>query len=191
MKMSPYLWVHHAGQAFSYQFCICQDRRPKGDRRYRSVGESIILGAAAAATTGDRNIPQLVRYTNGSRDLTIEPRITTNLFEQEALNNGDPVGLAQCLENSSRWRSYLNVISLISSLAVSPSMRSLQGQTAGSRFNPSFWLSQKFKSRAKRIDVMARIIFPLVFAIFNVCYWTFYLSVQYQRSFWCLYVYLF
>jgi len=32
------------------------------------------------------------------------------------------------------------------------------------------WLS-RFPSRSKRIDVIARIIFPLLFAFFNVAYW--------------------
>ncbi|KAL7296933.1 hypothetical protein TKK_0009374 [Trichogramma kaykai] len=36
------------------------------------------------------------------------------------------------------------------------------------------WLS-KFPTRSKRIDVIARIIFPLVFALFNLAYWSTYL----------------
>ena len=32
--------------------------------------------------------------------------------------------------------------------------------------------------RSKRIDIVARIIFPIVFATFNLCYWTFYLSEE-------------
>lgn len=36
------------------------------------------------------------------------------------------------------------------------------------------WLS-KFPTRSKRIDVMARIIFPIVFALFNLAYWSTYL----------------
>lgn len=42
---------------------------------------------------------------------------------------------------------------------------------------PSFcrsWLS-KFPTRSKRIDVISRITFPLVFALFNVTYWSTYL----------------
>ena len=38
------------------------ERRPKGNTMYRTIGESIILGAAAAATTADRNRPQLVKH---------------------------------------------------------------------------------------------------------------------------------
>ena len=45
----------------------------------------------------------------------------------------------------------------------------------------STWLAKKFPSRSKRIDVMARILFPLVFAIFNLSYWTFYL-LQHESS---------
>ncbi|XP_076309353.1 glutamate-gated chloride channel-like isoform X1 [Tachypleus tridentatus] len=36
------------------------------------------------------------------------------------------------------------------------------------------WLN-KFPSRSKRIDVMSRILFPLMFALFNLVYWTTYL----------------
>ncbi|KAG8291891.1 Glycine receptor subunit alpha-3 [Homalodisca vitripennis] len=42
---------------------------------------------------------------------------------------------------------------------------------------PSFcrsWLS-KFPTRSKRIDVISRITFPLVFALFNITYWSTYL----------------
>ena len=45
----------------------------------------------------------------------------------------------------------------------------------------STWLAKKFPSRSKRIDVVARILFPLVFAIFNFSYWTFYL-LQHESS---------
>jgi len=30
--------------------------------------------------------------------------------------------------------------------------------------------------RAKRIDVFSRVLFPMVFAVFNLSYWTHYLS---------------
>lgn len=36
------------------------------------------------------------------------------------------------------------------------------------------WLS-KFPSRSKRIDVVSRITFPLIFALFNLAYWCAYL----------------
>lgn len=36
------------------------------------------------------------------------------------------------------------------------------------------WLS-KFPTRSKRIDVISRITFPLVFALFNIVYWSTYL----------------
>ncbi|XP_022251200.1 glutamate-gated chloride channel-like [Limulus polyphemus] len=39
------------------------------------------------------------------------------------------------------------------------------------------WLN-KFPSRSKRIDVMSRILFPLMFALFNLVYWTTYLLRQ-------------
>jgi anionic glutamate receptor len=33
-------------------------------------------------------------------------------------------------------------------------------------------------SRAKRIDVISRFIFPLLFAIFNLAYWLYYLLAK-------------
>ncbi|CAG0894641.1 unnamed protein product [Cyprideis torosa] len=42
------------------------------------------------------------------------------------------------------------------------------------------WLS-KFPTRSKRIDVISRITFPLVFALFNLVYWTTYLFQENQQ----------
>jgi len=151
------------------------ERKPSGNTKYRSIGESIILGAASAALTGDRNrpnIPQLVKHPSqlqhsatcqSNQNQNPPTRITTNHFE---INNGfdmdvNNLNLQDCIENS----------------MASSSLRSLKSIKKRS-FNPSFWLSQKFKSRAKRIDICARMIFPMVFAIFNTTYWTYYLSVQ-------------
>ena len=39
-------------------------------------------------------------------------------------------------------------------------------------------LLSKFPSRAKRIDVISRFIFPLIFAIFNLAYWLYYLFAE-------------
>jgi len=36
----------------------------------------------------------------------------------------------------------------------------------------------RFPSRAKRIDVISRFIFPLIFAIFNLAYWLYYLFAK-------------
>lgn len=36
----------------------------------------------------------------------------------------------------------------------------------------------RFSSRAKRIDVISRFIFPLLFAIFNLAYWLYYLLAK-------------
>ena len=44
----------------------------------------------------------------------------------------------------------------------------------GSQCYSNSWLSG-FKMRSKRIDVIARIIFPVMFAMFNLIYWTSYL----------------
>ena len=48
---------------------------------------------------------------------------------------------------------------------------------AGGRKRQNFlqaWLN-KFPSRAKKIDVISRIIFPAIFAMFNLSYWCYYL----------------
>jgi len=39
-----------------------------------------------------------------------------------------------------------------------------------------------FKFRAKKIDVISRVMFPLVFALFNVMYWSYYLTQENQQS---------
>ena len=39
-------------------------------------------------------------------------------------------------------------------------------------------LLTKFPSRAKRIDVISRVIFPMIFAIFNLVYWLYYLFAK-------------
>ncbi|XP_076234618.1 glycine receptor alpha 1 isoform X11 [Calliopsis andreniformis] len=43
------------------------------------------------------------------------------------------------------------------------------------------WLS-KFPTRSKRIDVISRIFFPIVFAIFNLAYWSTYLFRQEEED---------
>lgn len=43
------------------------------------------------------------------------------------------------------------------------------------------WIS-KFPTRSKRIDVVSRIIFPLVFALFNISYWSTYLFRDEQED---------
>jgi len=48
------------------------------------------------------------------------------------------------------------------------------------RVTPCTYLAKKFPLRSKRIDIIARIIFPIIFATFNLCYWTFYLSEEHK-----------
>ena len=43
------------------------------------------------------------------------------------------------------------------------------------------WLN-KFPSRAKKIDVISRVIFPAIFAIFNMSYWCYYLLQEAQSK---------
>jgi hypothetical protein len=45
------------------------------------------------------------------------------------------------------------------------------------------WLS-KFPTRSKRIDVISRIMFPLVFALFNLVYWSTYLFREENEDNW-------
>ena len=42
-------------------------------------------------------------------------------------------------------------------------------------------LLSKFPSRAKRIDIISRVIFPMVFAVFNLAYWLYYLMAKSHR----------
>lgn len=43
------------------------------------------------------------------------------------------------------------------------------------------WLN-KFPSRAKKIDVISRVVFPAIFAIFNLSYWCYYLLQEAQTE---------
>ena len=43
------------------------------------------------------------------------------------------------------------------------------------------WLN-KFPSRAKKIDVISRVTFPAIFAIFNLSYWCYYLLQEAQSK---------
>jgi len=51
---------------------------------------------------------------------------------------------------------------------------------SSSRCCRSTWIGG-YSLRSKRIDVIARIIFPLIFALFNLAYWTSYLSAGQQK----------
>ncbi len=43
------------------------------------------------------------------------------------------------------------------------------------------WLN-KFPSRAKKIDVISRVTFPAIFAMFNISYWCYYLLQEAQTE---------
>lgn len=43
------------------------------------------------------------------------------------------------------------------------------------------WVNN-FQFRAKKIDVISRVIFPMTFLIFNVIYWSYYLSQEHNRN---------
>ena len=43
------------------------------------------------------------------------------------------------------------------------------------------WLN-KFPSRAKKIDVISRVTFPAIFAMFNLSYWCYYLLQEAQSE---------
>ena len=61
-----------------------------------------------------------------------------------------------------------------------------QMDTGKARFCPPKWRVlychffrlNKFPSRAKKIDVLSRIIFPAIFACFNLSYWCYYLMQE-------------
>lgn len=54
--------------------------------------------------------------------------------------------------------------------------------------NPNCWRSwiSKFPSRSKRIDVISRIIFPVMFALFNLIYWSTYLFREGSEEEWTI-----
>ena len=39
-------------------------------------------------------------------------------------------------------------------------------------------LCQNFQFRAKMIDVLSRVLFPTLFALFNIIYWSYYLTQE-------------
>ena len=43
------------------------------------------------------------------------------------------------------------------------------------------WMNT-FQFRAKKIDVISRVIFPLTFLLFNVIYWSYYLSQEHKSN---------
>jgi hypothetical protein len=50
------------------------------------------------------------------------------------------------------------------------------------RRNPLLEWAQNFQFRAKKIDVIARVLFPGTFLFFNVVYWSYYLSQEHQTG---------
>ena len=43
-----------------------------------------------------------------------------------------------------------------------------------------------FKKRARHVDKVARVMFPLIFFLFNTGFWVFYLSINTDNKFWDL-----
>ena len=50
-----------------------------------------------------------------------------------------------------------------------------QGEVETQCCRPITWIST-YTLRSKRIDVISRILFPLIFALFNVVYWSTYIN---------------
>ena len=50
-----------------------------------------------------------------------------------------------------------------------------QGEGDTQCCRPTTWIST-YTLRSKRIDVISRILFPLIFALFNVVYWSTYIN---------------
>ena len=46
----------------------------------------------------------------------------------------------------------------------------------GRKSNKLFLWFKNFEFQAKKIDVFSRVFFPFVFAVFNIWYWSYYLS---------------
>jgi len=45
----------------------------------------------------------------------------------------------------------------------------------------SEWMAN-FQFRAKKIDVISRVLFPSTFALFNIIYWSYYLTQENKRE---------
>lgn len=50
-----------------------------------------------------------------------------------------------------------------------------KAQRVGNEPEASGCLSRRYTSTSKRIDVIARVLFPLLFILFNIAYWLIYL----------------
>ena len=83
---------------------VFQGRRPGNDKRYKTIGESILLGAAAVAATADHYNKNAVLLRSGSTNrsngnmLNFEPNNSRVITNQ--LHDDPKVGLAQCLEST-------------------------------------------------------------------------------------------
>ena len=55
------------------------------------------------------------------------------------------------------------------------------GLMAARRNRLAEWV-HNFNFRAKKIDVISRVMFPLVFAIFNCMYWSYYLTQENKQT---------
>ena len=83
---------------------VLQGRRPGNDKRYKTIGESILLLGAAAAATADHHNKNAVLLRSGSTSrsngnmLNFEPNNSRVITNQ--LHDNPNVGLAQCLEST-------------------------------------------------------------------------------------------
>jgi len=137
-------------------------RRPHGDKKYKTIGESILLGAAAVAASADHYGKNTVllrgpRQSNGACIGPGPPDSSNRIIINNANNHFENIGLAECLENS-----------------LNSSSRSIKKNPC----DIGYWFTHKFRSKAKRIDIVSRVLFPVIFATFNLSYWCYYLTME-------------
>lgn len=119
---------------------------------------------AAPMANGKNNSPPATG--NGAKQYTIvnTEHATAALDKQQlALANGYPASGGGVAAGGKHHHSILHHLT--------------NSRSSKSKKNVNFcraWLN-KFPSRSKRIDVISRIFFPKMFALFNLVYWTTYL----------------
>ncbi|XP_050733408.1 glutamate-gated chloride channel-like [Eriocheir sinensis] len=131
--------------------------------------EDLLMQPSASASPSHRHNHHLHQYRHYYPGRCDSPEDDYQNFVRERMENGVPAFamrplIGVCHEGAMGAGACEVHI-------VRPSGRAPSGNCVKS------WLS-KFPTRSKRIDVIARITFPLVFALFNVAYWSAYLREE-------------
>lgn len=133
-----------------------------------------LLAAAAATANGSGGNGS----GSGGSAMTLQPsgKSSSSYLKQQAAAAACDLHL-----HSTQWPSSshhaLSGTSLAAQVAATTAATTANAPIVAKKRNVNFcraWLN-KFPSRSKRIDVISRIFFPKMFALFNLVYWTTYL----------------